>query len=83
MNREEELDVEVEEENFAHNLFNEYDNSSDIDDDSDNDSESNDSSSAKFGLKSKCVFNQLKTFHAVTSMPPDSMMEGKKRKNNF
>ena len=32
-----------------------------------------------FGLKHKCVFNQLKAFHCVTSMPPDSLhdlMEG-------
>ena len=81
MNREDELDVEMAEENFAHNLFNEYDDPSDSDDDSDNASESNDFPSANFGLKRKCAFKQLKTFHSVTSMPPDSMhdlMEGKK-----
>ena len=60
-------------------LFNEYDEPiSDSDDETGDNSES-DEPRVNFGLKTKCVFNQLKAFHCVTSMPPDSMhdlMEG-------
>ena len=76
-----ELDV-LADEDLSGNLFNEYDEPSDSDDPSDdNDNSSEPVPSANFGLKSKCVFNRLESFHAVTSMPPDSMhdlMEGKR-----
>ena len=75
------MDIEMAEEDFALNLFNEYGDPSDSENSSGNNSESDDVSAANFGLKRKCVFNQLKSFHCVISMPPDSMhdlMEGRK-----
>ena len=84
--REDEMDIEMAEVDFALNLFNEYGDPSDSDNSSGNNSESDDVSAANFGLKRKCVFNQLKSFHCVTSMPPESMhdlMEGRKLKQNL
>ena len=64
------------------NLFNEYEEpSGESEDDSDANSHYSSSDEVdddrdgniNHGLKSKCVFNQLKAFHCVTSMPPDCL----------
>ena len=61
-------------------LFNEFEEP--IEDDDSSGSEDEDNAAAnkpKYGVKKKCVFNELKEFHCVTSMPPDSLhdlMEG-------
>ena len=68
-----------EEEDVASHLFSEYDDPSDESDNVETDDDDIENTS-NFGVKRKCVFNTLKPFHCVTSMPPDSMhdlMEGK------
>ena len=61
------------------NLFNEF--SEPLSDDSQEEmsDSSEEEAKKKFGVKTKCVFNVLQTFHCVESMPPDSLhdlMEG-------
>ena len=84
------LSIEVSDDN----LFNEFDEPNEVDATSDEDrpeeiyeNESNDEDGnddemqrgVNFGIKRKCVFNKLESFHCVGSMPPDSLhdlMEG-------
>ena len=40
---------------------------------SSNESDSEESSGVNYGLRSRCVFNELEAFHCVTSMPPDCL----------
>ena len=58
------------------NLFGEYDEPDDEpEDDSDEESvgEDSDEQTDNYGMKSECVFNILRLFHCVTSMPPDCL----------
>jgi hypothetical protein len=63
------------------NLFDEYeepddDPDDDLDEESDEESEGEDSEveeTDNYGVKRECVFNKLRTFHCVTSMPPDCL----------
>ena len=80
---EEEADDEMETET-TENLFTEFEDPDEIPESDecsvDNfDETEEDPINKNFGLKHKCVFNQLQAFHCVTSMPPDSLhdlMEG-------
>lgn len=58
------------------NLFDEFDEPVEFSDNSDTETDeectANDETQ-KFGMKSECVFNKLKAFHSVTSMPPDCL----------
>ena len=58
------------------NLFDEYDEPEDgSDEESDEESvgEDSDEETDNYGMKSECVFNILRSFHCVTSMPPDCL----------
>ena len=52
------------------NLFDEFEDS---EGDSVDEEDTAENSNDDFGLKSQCVFNDLKSFHCVTSMPPDCL----------
>ena len=71
-------DVELQAADILENIFTEYEEPADdeVVEGAQPDSEAN---LVNFGVKSKCVFNKLESFHCITSMPPDSMhdlMEG-------
>ena len=73
-------DTERDDDDFATHLFSEYDDPSESDESVEVETDDEDDDKSNFGVKRKCVFNTLKPFHCVTSMPPDSMhdlMEGK------
>ena len=61
------------------NLFTEHEEPEDSDESGDDETSQDGQHKINFGLTRKCVFNKLKSFHSVTSMPPDAMhdlMEG-------
>ena len=68
----------------AFDLFNEFEEPDVVEEEQDemeaeNVAEDEEPTKTDFGLSRKCVLNELQAFHAVTSMPPDSLhdlMEG-------
>ena len=59
--------------NFEQHLFDEFEepqNAEDTDEDGDNDETEDNMLQNKFGLKHRCPFNSLQSFHDVFSCPP-------------